>query len=58
MKCENCGTFMEMEEWFNEFLCDDDQICLREEFWCPNCNNAIIKRTYYKKIREEVQPNA
>ena len=53
MKCRKCNKEMEMEEWDTAFINDGDELCLREEFWCPSCDITEIKRTYYKKIDEE-----
>ena len=55
MKCKNCNKEMELEEYYIDFLNNDEEICLREEFWCAQCGTPAIKRTYYKKESEEVE---
>lgn len=37
MKCKNCNKEMELEEYYTDFLNNDEELCLREEFWCPLC---------------------
>ena len=54
MKCPNCNKEMELEEYDTDFFNNDEQICLREQFWCACCGHEAIKRTYYKKESEEV----
>ena len=54
MKCPNCNKEMELEEYYTDFLNNDEQICLRDQFWCACCGHEAIKRTYYKKESEEV----
>lgn len=55
MKCKNCGEEMVLEEYYIDFLNNDEEICLREQFGCINCDTTAIKRTYYKKVDEEVE---
>jgi len=55
MKCKNCDKEMELEEYYTDFLNNDEEICLREEFWCAKCGATAIKYTYYTKESEEVK---
>lgn len=55
MKCKNCNKEMELEEYYTNFLNNDEEICLREEFWCACCGATAIKYAYYTKESEEVQ---
>ncbi len=55
MKCKQCGEEMVLEEYYTDFLNNDEEICLREQFGCVNCNITAIKYTYYKKESEEVR---
>lgn len=55
MKCKNCNKEMELEEYYTDFLNNEEEICLREYFWCSNCNTTAIKHTYYNKDHEEVE---
>ena len=55
MKCKNCNKEMELEEYYTDFLNNDEEICLREQFWCAQCEATAIKDTYYKKDSEEIK---
>lgn len=55
MKCKNCNKEMELEEYYTDFLNNEEEIRLREHFWCAICGHEAIKDTYYKKAREEVK---
>lgn len=55
MKCKNCNKEMELEEYSTDFLTNEEEICLREEFWCSQCGATAIKRTYYKREDEEIE---
>ena len=55
MKCKNCNKEMELEEYYVDFINNEEEICLREEFWCSICDATAIKRTYYKKEREDIK---
>lgn len=55
MKCKQCDEEMVLEEYYTDFLNNDEEICLREQFGCVNCDTTAIKRTYYKKEREEIE---
>ena len=57
MKCENCDKEMELEEYETMFLNNDEDVCLRERFWCPQCDKVVIKRTYYHKTHEYIGGN-
>lgn len=57
MKCKNCDEEMILEEYYTDFLNNDEEICLREYFGCVECNLVAIKRSYYKKVAEEVTYN-
>ena len=57
MKCPNCNREMELEEYYTDFLNNEEEICLREQFWCSVCGREAIKRTYYKQESEEVEYN-
>ena len=54
MRCKNCNKEMELEEYYTDFLDNDERICLREQFWCSHCEATAIKYTYYEKESEEV----
>ena len=55
MKCDNCNKEMELEEYHTDFLNNEEEIRLREHFWCAICGREAIKDTYYKREREEVK---
>lgn len=55
MKCPNCTKEMELEEYHTDFLNNEEEIRLREHFWCVICGREAIKDTYYKRDREEVK---
>lgn len=55
MECKNCNKEMELEEYYTDFLNNEEEIRLREQFWCATCGHEAIKDTYYKKVREEVK---
>lgn len=54
MKCKNCNKAMELEEYYTDFL-NDEEICLREEFWCAHCGATALKQSYYKKESEDIE---
>ena len=54
MKCKNCNKEMELEEYYTDSL-NDEEICLREEFWCAQCGATSIKQSYYKKESEDIE---
>lgn len=53
MKCKQCNEEMVLEEYYTDFLNNEEEICLREQFGCVKCNATAIKRTYYKRDYEE-----
>ena len=54
MKCKNCNKAMELEEYYTDFL-NEEEICLREEFWCAHCGVTALKQSYYKKESEDIE---
>lgn len=53
MKCKQCGEEMVLEEYYTDFLNNDEAICLSEQFGCVKCNITAIKHSYYVKDYEE-----
>lgn len=54
MKCKNCDTEMELEEYYTDFL-QDEVICIRQDFWCATCNAIAKVNTWYNKTSEETE---
>lgn len=52
MKCPKCGTIMELEEYTTDFINNDDEIRLREDFWCSACNQTLTRVVQYTKTKE------
>lgn len=56
MKCKICGTEMELEEYYTTFLNNDEEIELREHFWCPKCDvgpSSLCTRVARYKLERE-----
>lgn len=59
MKCRRCGEEMELEEYYTTFMNNDEEIELREQFWCSNCDDGpeatCTRVARYKLVREWIE---
>lgn len=52
MKCPNCKTEMELEDYNVTFRDNDEQIELLEHFWCATCDKTMKHVILYSKEKE------
>lgn len=52
MKCPNCKTEMELEDYNVTFRDNDEQIELFEHFWCATCDKTMKHVILYNKEKE------
>lgn len=55
MDCPNCHKDMMLEEYATYFSNNDQDVTLREEYWCSECNTRAFKCSYYHLRYEEVE---
>ena len=55
MKCPNCKTEMELEDYNVTFRDNDEQVELLEHFWCANCDKTLTHIILYTKEKEWVE---
>lgn len=52
MKCPNCKTKMELEDYSTVFRDNDEQVELVEHFWCATCDKTVKHVILYSKEKE------
>ena len=52
MKCPNCKTEMELEDYSTVFRDNDEQVELLERFWCATCDKTVKHVILYSKEKE------
>lgn len=52
MKCPNCKTEMELEDYNDTFRDNYEQVELLEHFWCTTCDKTIKQVVLYSKEKE------
>ena len=52
MKCPNCKTEMELEDYNVTFYNNDEQVKLLEHLWCATCDKIMKHVILYSKEKE------
>ena len=52
MKCPNCKTEMELEDYQWIFRDNEEQVELIDNFWCAKCNKTLKHIILYSKEEE------
>ena len=55
MKCPNCKTEMELEEYQWIFRDNEEQVELVEHLWCTKCDETLTHVILYTKEKEWVE---